>query len=533
MDSGGAAQFVLQVAVIIIAANLMGRLFSRVLKQPSVLGELVAGMIIGPFALGGLAVGAFGPLFARPEGAGLGVGDELHALALLASAVLLFFAGLETDVQKFLRYSVAGLVTGLGGAALSFALGDAVVVWTGHAAGYLAPEALFMGTVATATSVGLTARVLSEKRKMDTAEGATILSGAVIDDVIGLICLATVLGLVAHGAQSGKGHIDWGHVAWLVGKALLFWVGTLAAGILLARQIGGFLKLFGPRRVVAVAALALAFLLAALAEKAGLALIIGAYTMGLSLSRLDAVHEIQNRLTPIHALLVPIFFCVTGMMVDVGTFLHFLPLGLAFAGVAVVGKVVGCGAPAYLIGFNTRGALRIGLGMMPRQEVALIVAGVGLAAGVLSPGLFGAVVVLTLITALAAPVLLGWVFDNRSGLRRPDRVPPRASEEFRLHLPAPEVADLVAALKAGAFRQEEFFTHYRSELDSYEFRKDALTVFMQRDEATLVFSTSPHGLEYARIVVSEEMVELRDLFSRAAAVNDDSDLRRLLLGEPT
>jgi len=157
---------------------------------------------------------------------------------VLASAVLLFLAGLETDVHKFLRYAFSGFVTGLGGAALSFALGCAIVVWTGHADSFTDPKALLMGTVLTATSVGLTARVLSERRKMHTAEGATILSGAVIDDMLGLVLLAVVLSLAAAGAGSGHSP-GWSHIAWIAGKAGIFWIGTMTAGILCARHIGG------------------------------------------------------------------------------------------------------------------------------------------------------------------------------------------------------------------------------------------------------------------------------------------------------
>jgi len=529
MSAAEAAHHVFQVAIIILTANLLGRLFTRWLRQPGVLGELTAGMIIGPYALGGMHLFGFGPLFERPLESALAVPSELHALAVLASAVLLFLAGLETDLHKFLRYAGAGLLTGLGGAAVSFALGDLAAVWLGYGEGFFDPPALFMGTVATATSVGLTARVLSDKHKMDTAEGATILSGAVIDDVIGLVCLAVVLGVAAR--ETGAGRLDWAHLAWIAAKALLFWVATMAVGILCARRVASFLKVFGSTRAIAIMALAMAFLLAALAEKAGLALIIGAYTMGLSLSQLDRVHELQDRLRTIHDLLVPIFFCVTGMMVDLRTLPQFFGLGLVFTAVGVVAKVVGCGAPACLLGFNLRGAARIGTGMVPRQEVALIAAGVGLAAGILNTEMFGAVVVLAFVTTFATPPLLAALFTDRPGLRRPERTPPRATESFRVALPTPEVAELVAGRMVNAFRQEEFFTHYRPELRSYEMRKADLVVFMQVEDSTLTFSATPDAAEYARIIVSEELVALRQVFHQAAAFGQKRDLRRLILGE--
>ena len=529
MDAAEAGHFVLQVAVVLLAAHAFGRVFSRWLKQPSVLGELTAGMLIGPYALGGVGFFGLGPLFGRPAGGGLVVPNELHGLAVLASAVLLFLAGLETDVRKFLRYSVPGLLTGLGGAVLSFVLGDAAAVWTGFAGGAFEPAALFMGVVATATSVGLTARVLAEKRKMDTAEGATILSAAVIDDVIGLIFLAVVLGL--HKARANGGVVDWAHVGWVGTKAIVFWIATMGVGVLFARRLGAALAALGGARATAIVALAAAFLLAALAEKAGLALIIGAYTMGLSLSQLDRVYEIQDRLRTVHDLLVPIFFCVTGMMVDLGTLPKFLGAGLIFTAMCVIGKTVGCGAPALLVGFNRRGAARIGVGMMPRQEVALIVAAVGMSAGAVGMQLFGAVIVMTFLTTFAAPPVLAAIFNDRPGLRRPEKVPPRATESFRVRLPNAQVAEVVAARMVEAFRQEQFFTHYRPDLSSYEMRKEAWVVFMDVEDDVLTFRTSPDMLDYARLLVSEALLALHEVFRKAGEFGEKDQLRRLLLGE--
>jgi len=281
---------------------------------------------------------------------------------------------------------------------------------------------------------------------------------------------------------------------------------------------------------VATAALGLAFLLAAFAEKAGLSLIIGAYTMGISLSQIDRAHALQERLRPVYALLVPIFFCVTGMMLDFGGLGDTLLLGLLFAAAAIAGKVVGCGAPAYLLGFNTWGAARIGIGMMPRQEVALIVAGIGLSAGVLDAAMLGPVIVLAFVTTLLTPTILGAVFNDRSGLRRKEEEPARASAEFTVSLPTEEVARLVAERMVDAFRREEFFVHHRSELGIYEMRKEDITAFLRLEGADLVFATSGDSLQYARIVVFEEMIALREIFQQASHVGDQDEMKRLLLG---
>jgi len=529
MDAQSAGNHILQVAVIMLAAKFVGGLCVRHLKQPSVLGELIAGMVIGPYALGGVAFFGMRPLFPVPIAGQLPVSSELHSLAVLASAVLLFLAGLETDLQKFLRYSLIGLFTGLVGAVLAFFLGAGVVVWTGYASSYLAPQALFLGTVATATSVGLTVRVLSEKRKMDTAEGATILSAAVIDDIIGLVMLAIVLSLCAK-AKGGAVSMDWGHIARIALKAGVFWVGTMAIGILGARYVGGFLRVFGNTRAITTAALALAFLMAALAEKAGLALIIGSYTMGISLSQIDRAHEIQDRLTAVYDFLVPLFFCTMGMLVDFRHLGGILVFGLLFTGVSIASKVLGCGGAAYLAGFNVRGAARVGVGMMPRQEVALIVAVVGLASGGIKANVFGAVVFMTFVTTLSAPSLLSVLFNDRSGLRRKEKEPLRATERFTLEFPSNRVAQLVAQRMIDAFRQEEFFVHRRVDVGVYEMRKDRITVFLNIEDSALVFAAVPESLQYVRFIVVEEMLALKQIFEEIPAFGKTDDLGHLLLG---
>ena len=522
------AHFILQLAVILLAAKTLGRAFSRRLKQPRVLGELFAGMLIGPYALGGISILGMRPLFSHVEGL-LPVSTELHSLMVLGSVVLLFAAGLETDLGKFLRYSGAGLATAFGGAIVPFVLGDALVVWFGLADGYLSPAALMMGTVALATSVGITTAVLSERRRLDSAEGATILSAAVIDDIFGLVVLAMVLNLIAHG-PAGKASVDWGKIAAVALKAGLFWVVTMTLCILGARYIGRFLKSFGGPAAVATVALAMALFLAALAEKAGLALIIGAYIMGLSLSRLDMIHELQRRIAPIYDFLVPVFFCVMGMMVDFRRFHGVALFGSVYAVAAIGGKLIGCGAGAYPLGFNLRGALRIGMGMAPRQEVAVIVAGTALAAGAIKSDLYSAAVLMTFVSTAVTPPILKHLFDDRPGLRREEKERKRPTARLRLKLAGPELATLVSDRMARAFRQEEFFVHRREELGLYEMRKDQITVFLRVEDSALEFTTQPDQIQYVRFVVLEEMIALREAFQEASQLMEMDELRRSLLG---
>src|SRR5438046_2917890 len=195
-----------------------GEIAERWLGQPGVLGELAAGIAIGPFALGALPIPAVGPLVPPHVGA-VAVSDELYALAQLGSIVLLLVAGLETDLRQFLRFGPAAALVAVGGVIVPFGLGAGAAVWLGLARSAGDPHALFLGAILTATSVGITARVLGDLGQLDTPEGVTILGAAVIDDVLGILVLALVV-----GASGGRG-ASTGELAFISLKALGAWLG--------------------------------------------------------------------------------------------------------------------------------------------------------------------------------------------------------------------------------------------------------------------------------------------------------------------
>ncbi|MGE5620081.1 MAG: cation:proton antiporter [Sphingomonadaceae bacterium] len=401
------AHLVLQLSVILIAAKLGGEIFERWLKQPSVLGELLAGVAIGPYALGGVSLPLIGTLFGRTEpGSVVPVSPELWSVAQIGAVILLFYAGLETDFDLFFRYGGPAFVVAMGGVILPFALGNLATVAFGQARDPMDPIALFMGAIMTATSVGITARVLGDIGKLDTPEGVTILAGAVIDDVLGIIVLAIVVSLGA------SGDVSLWNLALVAGKAMGFWLGLMAIGILLSQRISNFLSSFRSSGAPVTLALAIAFLAAALAEMFGLAMIIGAYTIGLALSKTDIADTLREPMESIFHAFVPIFFVVMGMLVDFSAMGSVLLFGLVISILAILGKVLGCGLPSLGLGFNLTGAGRIGVGMMPRGEVALIVAGVGLSRGVIQADVFGVSVMMTFITTVLAPILLVPMFKK-------------------------------------------------------------------------------------------------------------------------
>ena len=420
-------RLLIQLSVILIVAKVAGELATRFLKIPSVLAELGAGVAIGPFALGGLELFGFGPLFplilgADGEPAPIPVSNELYALAQLGSIVLLFAIGLETNLRQFLRYAGPATAVAIGGVLLPFGLGVSATVLFGFAGpgGWTSPEALFMGAIMTATSVGITARVLADLHRLDDSEGVTIIAAAVVDDVLGILVLTVVVGI------STVDNFTLGDLGWISFKAIGFWLGLMGIGILVAPYIEKLLDRFTSTSALMCVPLALALLAAGLSEVFGLAFIIGAFSIGLALSTTRLGHLVETAMLGIVDFLVPVFFVVMGMLVNVGAMLSspaVIYFGLIISLLAVISKVFGSGGPALVTGFNLRGSARIGVGMMPRGEVALIIAGIGLSNGIIAQDLFGVSIMMTVLTTLIAPIILVPLFKSGgSGVRNPESV---------------------------------------------------------------------------------------------------------------
>ncbi len=421
------AHLALQLGIILIAAKLMGEVFERILKQPAVLGELLAGVIIGPLALGGLHIAGFDPIFPMPgteEGGKplIPVSVELFAVGQIAAIVLLFETGLHTDLKSFLRFAPQAGLVAVGGVVLPFLFGDLITVAFGFADAFLDPPALFVGTIMTATSVGITARVLDDLRRLDSPEGVTILGAAVVDDVLGILLLSVVAG-IGVGAT-----VELSDVAFVGAKALGFWIVLTGGGLLLARYIVAGMGRLNVEGATLAIAFALALIAAAVAEFFGLAMIIGAYSIGLALSKTDLRRRLEEPLQGLYHGLVPIFFVVMGMLVDVPAMMDAIGFGLVVVVLALVGKVIGAGLPALAAGFTRMGAWRVGVGMAPRGEVGLIVAGIGVSEGIIGESLFGVAVLMTIGTTFVAPIFLVAAFRNPApGLRSEKKAAASAS----------------------------------------------------------------------------------------------------------
>lgn len=399
-------QILLCVAVIIVAAKLAGALTARI-GLPLVLGELLAGVILGPTLLNIWGFAWFQPAAAAGN---VSVAVVFKILAEVGVVLLMFLAGLETDIAM-MRSAVAPAFWAATGGVILPMVGGCLL---SRQFGFTWPEAIFIGTILTATSVTITAQTLMNLQQLRSKAGSTILGAAVIDDVLGLIVLSLVIALTPQ-IVSGQA-LSLRALSFTLGKMLVCLVTLLWWGPPIARwMFRQAAKLRGHHTEVATA-LILSFLFAFYAEwLGGMAAITGAYLAGLFVSATPAREKVVQDIHPmISALFGPIFFVSIGLEVNA----RHLTGGIAFFAllllIAIAGKIVGCGFGAWASGFTRRESLVVGVGMIPRGEVGLITASLGFAASLVSSNVYAQIVVLVLMTTLITPVLLRFAFPDRS-----------------------------------------------------------------------------------------------------------------------
>jgi Kef-type K+ transport system membrane component KefB len=391
-----------------LVAKLAAELFER-LEQPAVIGELLAGMVLGPFALGWVGVPTAEMIEAlHGEAAAAEVLASIYeVIAELGVLVLLFLVGLETRLSDILRVGRRAGLVAVAGVVVPFALGYAFVSAIGHPT----IEAIFIGTAMVATSVGITARVLADLGFLQSDEARIILGAAVIDDILGMVILATVSAL-----GSGE-RVSLGQIAIIAGQAIAFTAFVALAGRHAVRRWSCHLERLRIRNAPFVVAVVLMLGLAALSAQIGLAAIIGAFLAGMVFAELREQYELERQALPLYELLVPLFFVITGSRVDWRLFLDGSLLGIALAvtALAILGKVIGCGAAAWGLGW--RRVAIVGVGMAPRGEVGLIVANVGASLAAIPAAMFSTVVIMSVLTTLVVPPVLTLLYGGRHAPR--------------------------------------------------------------------------------------------------------------------
>jgi Kef-type K+ transport system membrane component KefB len=424
-EAGGfiLAGVLISLVSVYLAAKIGGELCARI-NLPPVLGELVGGVVVGVSALNLLispetALSPEDSLVIRFLEATAGLPQSLaptvfnaeseviSVLAELGVIILLFEIGLESDLKELIRVGPQAAVVAVVGVAVPFAAGTAGLI---AFFGVATVPAIFAGAALTATSIGITAKVLAEIQQLKTKEGQIIIGAAVLDDVLGIIVLAVVASL----AKTGE--IQIANVIYLIVGAATFLIGAIILGRFLSPVFVSLVNQMRTRGQLILASLVFAFSLAYVASAIQLEAILGAFAAGLILAETEKRHDLEEQVAPIADLLVPVFFVMVGAGTDLSVLNPAVPSnreGLVIAAflivVAIAGKVV--------TGFTVFGQpginrLAIGVGMVPRGEVGLVFAGVGSASGVLSESLDAAIIVMVILTTFVAPPLLRVVFQR-------------------------------------------------------------------------------------------------------------------------
>lgn len=391
------ARFFTLLAVMLVAAKVAAAVFER-LRQPAVLGELVAGILLGASAL---------RVF--PTGAGDSLTPVFHLLADVGVVVLLFEIGLATDLRALLRVGPAATAVAAVGVALPFVLGFLYwrSGWHADEPGVADPvtTAVFVGATLTATSVGITARVLNDLHVLESLEARLVLGAAVIDDIFGLVILGVVAALAAGAAFTLPGALR------VFAVAVAFLVVTLWIGLRLAPRIFALVDQLRVRGLLLVTAFAVLLLICALAERVGTAFVVGAFAAGLILAETRQVDLIEARIQPVADIFTPLFFLSVGAALDLRAWNPLVSQNrptLAIAGVLLAIALIGKVASGWAVPWRRFNRAAVGVGMVPRGEVGLIFAQIGLAAGILSTRLFGVMLFVVVATTLVTPPLLQW-----------------------------------------------------------------------------------------------------------------------------
>ncbi|MBM0740105.1 cation:proton antiporter [Phormidium sp. CLA17] len=419
------AGMLLSLVVIYVSSKIGGELCDRI-NLPPVLGELVAGVVVGISAFDILVFPGTGE-----DGSGSLImtllkltstispeavtsifeaqSEVISVLAELGVIILLFEIGLESDLKELLRVGPQATLVAVVGVAVPFALGTTGLILLFHTP--LIP-AIFAGAALTATSIGITAKVLAEIQQLTSREGQIIIGAAVLDDVLGIIVLAVVASLAREGT------VEIGKVVYLIVSAATFLVGAIWVGRLLIPVFESVVEGMKTRGQLLISALVFAFTLAYIANVIQLEAILGSFAAGLILAESQRRRELEEQIIPIADMFVPIFFIVVGARTDVSVLNPFVPEnreGLIVASflvvVAILGKVVTGLAVFGQPGINR---LAIGIGMIPRGEVGLVFAAVGSASGVISKSLNAAIVAMVILTTFVAPPFLRLAFTTSS-----------------------------------------------------------------------------------------------------------------------
>jgi Kef-type K+ transport system membrane component KefB len=380
----------ISLAVLLFAAKIFAELFNK-LRLPAVLGELIAGIIVGPFALGSIPIFDGKPIVILNE--------TVRQIGEISGLVILFIAGLHITPREFLRGGAASFTIGALGVIVPFFLGYYVFTIFGvHAL-----QSVLIATALTATSIAISVNVLSELGKMQTKEAKMILGAAIVDDILAIAVLSVVVSMVQTGNMTPN-LID---IIFLILKILVIFAVLLIGAIIIIPKILHAERLWKARGSIEGIVTASFFGASAIAAAVGLSPIVGAFSVGMAVASTKLIKRVEEYVDKLEIIFAPLFFAIIGAQVNLtGVNLDVMFLSAIMIIVAIVSKLSGCGLPALMFLRNKSKAMKVGIGMISRGEVGLIVAGIGVTSGALSPNIYTTVIIMVAITTLITPIWL-------------------------------------------------------------------------------------------------------------------------------
>jgi Kef-type K+ transport system membrane component KefB len=384
---------VVGISVLVFVGKILGGLFQRI-KIPAVIGEILAGVIFGPFAFGGIIIILGGPL--------VELNETITTFAEIGAIIILFSAGLESTFAEFRASGVPSFVIGIMGVIAPFFLGYVSSLYLG----YDWPIAMLVGAALTATSIAITARVLEDMGQSGTIEAKIMINAAVIDDVLGLAILAIVTSVAQAGVMIGVFDI-----AFTAIKAMAIWFIMLIVGVYVLPRFIAVTTLWKNEGTVEAAATASCFGFAAIAVAFGLSPIVGAFAAGMAIASSHVIGRVKEYIEKLKMIFGPLFFAVLGASLDPTQVLNVsVVVFIVILSGAMLSKIAGCGIPASLFLKDADKGFRIGLGMASRGEVGFIIAGIGLLTGIIGPDVYAALLTIIMATTIISPILLERAF---------------------------------------------------------------------------------------------------------------------------
>jgi Kef-type K+ transport system membrane component KefB len=404
---------IVTICILVFSAKLLGELFTKI-KIPSVLGELVAGIILGPFALGSLITINGTPI--------IEINEIVRAFGEIGGILILFVAGLEMTFTDFRRVGKSGFTIGTLGVVVPFAMGYGFSALMGLDTA----ASLVIAAALVATSISITSLVLQELHKCRTIESKTMVSAAVVDDVLGL----AILGVIVSFISSPLTAIDPVKVAGIIILSLALWVLLVVSLSFILPRLINFTAKGRSEETVEAAATASCFGAAAIAAAIGLSPIVGAFAAGMAVASSKSIEKIREYTKKISTIFSPVFFALAGAAFNIQSFItadwSFYVLFIVLVIVAIASKLIGCGLPAFFFLKDKDKAYKVGVGMISRGEVGLIIAGVAITAGVISQSVYAAIIGMIIITTIITPIMLKRSYDKSS---KEERITPQEMNE--------------------------------------------------------------------------------------------------------